>query len=190
MSYNYITTNEINGKQYVGMSTKNRDSYKGSGILLHKAMKKYGKENFKKEILCECDTIEQAYENEGLFIKQYNTLDPNGYNLSPMGGLGLPGSWKHNKETKKKISEHCSFRKPEIIEKIRQKTTGQKRSKETCDKIGAIHKGKTVITSDETKQILREKSLNVKRIKCEHCEKEFTPWGFANHSKKLTKIKI
>ena len=42
--YNYITTNKINGKRYVGMhSTDNiDDKYLGSGQLLIKAINKYG----------------------------------------------------------------------------------------------------------------------------------------------------
>jgi hypothetical protein len=47
--YIYITTNLINGKQYIGKHYGLiNDDYFGSGILLQKALKKYGKENFKK----------------------------------------------------------------------------------------------------------------------------------------------
>jgi hypothetical protein len=49
----YITTNLINGKQYIGLHSKNNKSYLGAGTLLLKAIKKYGKENFSKEILKE-----------------------------------------------------------------------------------------------------------------------------------------
>ena len=49
----YKTTNLINGKIYVGMhSTDNlNDGYLGSGWILKQAIKKYGKENFKREVL-------------------------------------------------------------------------------------------------------------------------------------------
>jgi len=54
--YNYITTNKVNGKQYVGMhSTDNvDDGYLGSGIAIINAINKYGKENFTREILWKC----------------------------------------------------------------------------------------------------------------------------------------
>lgn len=44
----YKTTNLINGKIYIGQDSKDRPNYYGSGKLIHRAIKKYGKENFKK----------------------------------------------------------------------------------------------------------------------------------------------
>ena len=52
----YKTTNLINGKFYVGKDASNNPNYYGSGLLLAKAIKKYGKENFKKEILLQCQS--------------------------------------------------------------------------------------------------------------------------------------
>lgn len=55
--YVYIITNLINGKQYVGdhlsycTDETHNDTYFGSGKIIMRAIKKYGKENFKKEIL-------------------------------------------------------------------------------------------------------------------------------------------
>lgn len=54
MYYIYRTTNLINGKTYIGQhetSDMLNDSYIGSGKLIKRAIKKYGKENFKNEIL-------------------------------------------------------------------------------------------------------------------------------------------
>jgi hypothetical protein len=101
--YNYITTNLITGKQYIGMhSTINvDDGYLGSGQLMLKAFKKYGKQNFKREILCICQTLQEANQNEKLFIEKYNTLNPCGYNLSPTGGLGFKGC--HSDEARAKM---------------------------------------------------------------------------------------
>jgi group I intron endonuclease len=111
MIYNYITTNKLNGKQYVGMHStgkRNNDSYLGSGRFLKRAIKKYGKENFKREILCFCRTMEEAYSYESVFIKKYNTISPNGYNLSPAGGLGFKESFSD--EIRKNMRDnHADF---------------------------------------------------------------------------------
>lgn len=88
----YITTNLINQKKYIGQHKKvgDRDKYYlGSGILLKQALDKYGTMNFKKEILEECETQEEANFLEKYYIKLYNAVeDPNFYNLSPGGQDG------------------------------------------------------------------------------------------------------
>lgn len=58
--YIYETTNLINGKKYIGQHKSNKFDtwYLGSGIVLKKAIKKYGKENFQTII------IEKIYTNK------------------------------------------------------------------------------------------------------------------------------
>ena len=89
MAYIYLTTNLINGKKYIGQHNGSiKDNYLGSGVLLVKAIEKYGKENFKKEILEECD-ITELDEKEKYWIAYYNALeDENFYNLSKGGQKG------------------------------------------------------------------------------------------------------
>lgn len=92
--YIYITTNLINGKQYIGQHKGSPDdSYLGSGVILRKAIKTYGKENFSKNILCYCTTQEEADEKEKYYIKLYNAVEnPNFYNLIEGGQNG--NGWK------------------------------------------------------------------------------------------------
>ena len=69
--YIYLTTNLINNKKYIGQhrASKFNMKYLGSGIHLTNAIKKYGKENFKLEVLCECFSEQELNEKEKYFIK-------------------------------------------------------------------------------------------------------------------------
>lgn len=84
----YKTTNKLNGKIYIGKDESNNPSYLGSGYILKKAISKYGKDNFIKEILEECDSRELLNEREVYWIEKYKSTDPNiGYNIAK-GGTG------------------------------------------------------------------------------------------------------
>lgn len=85
--YIYLTTNIINNKKYIGQHKgKPDDNYFGSGTAILKAIKKYGKHNFTKQILCYCSTREEANQKEKEYIKFYNAVeDPNFYNLAEGG---------------------------------------------------------------------------------------------------------
>jgi len=89
--YIYKTTNLINNKIYIGLSTKSVEEstdYHGSGTLLHKAIFKYGKNNFKKEIIEECDTLIELQDREKYWIDYYNSASRGvGYNIA-LGGTG------------------------------------------------------------------------------------------------------
>lgn len=99
----YKTTNLVNGKIYIGQSINNDPNYLGSGARLSTAIKKYGKENFQKEIIEECDPI-NADEREIFWISFFESTDRNiGYNILE-GGQGRIGT-ELPKETKLKISE-------------------------------------------------------------------------------------
>jgi hypothetical protein len=84
----YKTTNIINNKIYIGQDSNNDSNYIGSGKLLILAIKKYGKENFKKEILEKCDDKNELNKKEIFWIKYFNSKDKKiGYNISD-GGTG------------------------------------------------------------------------------------------------------
>ena len=68
----YKTTNLITKKIYIGKDGKNNPKYYGSGIFLKNAIKKYGKENFVKEILEYCNTEEELNNAEIKWIAFYN----------------------------------------------------------------------------------------------------------------------
>ncbi len=87
----YLTTNMVNGKIYVGQKLiqhNNADNtYLGSGNLIIKAVKKYGKENFKRVILQNAFSREEANDIETHYIKQLDATNPAiGYNIHIGGG--------------------------------------------------------------------------------------------------------
>ena len=86
----YKTTCLLNGKIYIGQhkvkSKKTLDPwYIGSGYpKFDNALRKYGKENFKREIICtiNVDDISLVNKIEVMFIKKYNSSNSDiGYNI-------------------------------------------------------------------------------------------------------------
>jgi len=104
----YLRTNLVNGMQYVGQTVdfKKRESawkcikWVYANKLLTEDRNKYGLENFKTEILEECDDS-KLDELEIYYVDKLNTIYPNGYNDNEGGSIGF----HHSEETKKKISE-------------------------------------------------------------------------------------
>jgi group I intron endonuclease len=101
----YKTKNLINGKIYVGQDTKNNANYLGSGKLLKYALKKYGKDNFQKEILEYCKNIDELNEREKYWITELNSTNKEiGYNVTFGGQYGWMMGLKHTENTKLKYS--------------------------------------------------------------------------------------
>jgi len=96
----YVTENKLNEKKYVGFhNTDNvNDNYFGSGKLIKRAIKKYGKENFIKTPLLIVSNKEEGHYFEEKIISKLGTMIPNGYNLSPSGGCHKGG--RHHKISK------------------------------------------------------------------------------------------
>lgn len=95
--YIYKITNLINGKIYIGKHVQYNnkiDNYLGSGNLIRLAVKKYGYENFKKEILSYHSNDKELAKAEAEAITEKMLLTGNYYNLKP-GGNGF-SSGKHN----------------------------------------------------------------------------------------------
>jgi|15BtaG_2_1085339.scaffolds.fasta_scaffold40411_2 hypothetical protein len=87
----YKATNIINGKCYIGQTVQPLNSRKSGhyysskvnrdNMIFHKAIRKYGEENFKWEILCECISQDEMNKLEQFHMLENNSLNPNGYNL-------------------------------------------------------------------------------------------------------------
>lgn len=167
----YLITNDITGKQYVGQAVthrKNKNKYRPFGYLgrfkdhisealcntkkkqctyLNNAIRLYEKDVFRVELLhiCELDELDK-YEIE--YISKYNSLYPNGYNLTnggktfkdvttesepiplnPAGKRG--GSTYRSQETRAKMSESLKLicGTPEAKQEQMMRTQKQHREK-------------------------------------------------------------
>jgi group I intron endonuclease len=139
----YKTTNLVNGKQYIGKDSKNNPKYLGSGSYLKRAIRKYGKENFKKEILEICSTREELIEREEYWLNYYDAGNNHRFYNTHNHSYGAP-----------KLSQ-------EIIEKIRRANSGKNHSQygktkteETKRKIGNANRGR--VPSEETRRKISE----------------------------------
>lgn len=93
--YVYQITNLLNGKIYVGKhkSAKHpsENEYYGSGKQITAAIKKYGIENFKKEVLHYCSSLEEMADKEAEVVTEDFVKRPDTYNMHKGG----PGGWDH-----------------------------------------------------------------------------------------------
>src|ERR1700686_1957334 len=108
--YVYCFTNKINGKVYIGKTKDTKKRYNkhkkapGDCPYFHKAIKKYGIDNFEFVIIGECLTEDEALKMEIRNIVQYKSnIREYGYNLTN-GGDGISGH-THSPETRAKISQ-------------------------------------------------------------------------------------
>jgi group I intron endonuclease len=178
----YLITNIINNKGYIGQSRyedplKRYNEHWYSALnrktkgLLYNAMRKYGKDNFKFELLCICPRI-SLNNMESYWAEQLETYmwdNPGGYNMVWCGNEMRTGI-KHTIKTKKLQSLLAIHRGKYIGYKISKALKGRKWSQnerkkhqiishdlEFRKKIGNFHKGK--IISQEQRKLLREAML-------------------------------
>lgn len=104
--YVYLITNLINGKQYVGQTIRTlrirfSKHCTSKNPVISKAIKKYGKENFIVQELAIAYNQKQLDFLEGMYMSWFNTLAPNGYNITNI----INGKGKHSKETIEKFKK-------------------------------------------------------------------------------------
>lgn len=179
----YKITNTINGKFYIGKhSTEDpNDDYYGSGRTINKSIQKYGKKNFKKEILFIFDNEDDALKKEAEIVNEDLINDPKCYNET----IGGRGTFRHcitekciekaRKTKQKLLAEGKLWKKPrkkaekinrdyltkEYREKCRERMVGEKNpmygkevSSETRAKISRAVKGRS--HSEESKRKMSE----------------------------------
>jgi len=138
----YKITNIINGKIYIGQTQigivkrwlKHIETSKYKNFKISKAIRKYGEDKFKIEVIDYAYTTNELNEKEKYWIEKYDSFK-NGYN-STKGGEDNPMNYEENR---KKVSEGV---------KGNTNWLGRKHTQEEKDKISKGNKGK--IISEET----------------------------------------
>lgn len=161
--YLYKTTCNVTGRYYVGMHSTNNleDGYMGSGRRLRASMRKYGIENFSKEILGFFETRELLVEAEIKTITPEMITDKNCMNLmgGGTGGFISEEQQRHRsmcgvKARLAKIENDEEFRKQLII----VGSANLKKYIESGKHTFNTFEGKT--HTDETKKLISEKKKN------------------------------
>ena len=145
----YQITNKINGKRYIGQHKYEDESnpmgkYKGSGLNLHRAYKKYGIENFETEILYK--RVRDKSTIDAMEIWAIEKYKPE-YNIAK-GGTGgdiyhcvSPDiQYKMAHSNQRRFSGHKHSEESKI--KTSNKLKGRKFSEETLKRMSKANKGK------------------------------------------------
>ena len=103
----YKIQNLTNGKVYIGQSIHIERRWAehcqpSADSLIANAIKKYGKENFSFQVLQEC-SVEKLDELENYYIKENNSVTPNGYNVETAAAGGKTSFCFYNQDTLDKI---------------------------------------------------------------------------------------
>lgn len=142
----YKTTNLLNNKIYVGVHAvedlKVDDEYMGSGIRLKRAVKKYGRENFKKIVLVSFEDLEAAYLAESMVVDEEFIARSDTYNIIPGGSGGTGKKMSEEARLKMSIAKLGKRRLPHSKETIAKMALAQQnRSEETKRKLAEAHRG-------------------------------------------------
>jgi hypothetical protein len=148
----YKTTCKVTGKWYIGMhsSSSLNDNYFGSGLIICNSIKKYGKENHKRQIIAEANSREELRELEKQIVTANLIADEMCMNLAS-GGCGAGNGRIMTAGTRAKISaSKLGIKRPDWV---RQKLSNAKK--------GDKHpKAKTWVLLSPNDEIIRTNAMS------------------------------
>jgi len=174
----YKTTNLINGNFYIGQDSKNNPEYLGSGLLLNKAIEKYGRENFLKEVVEQCNSKEELNSQEIFWISELKPL----YNIAKGGNGGdtyskhpdydliieklkqRPSTWPKGKPKPYQRGENNVAKRPEVREKL-----SKFRLENPIQMFGDDNPSKRPEVREKIR--LKLKDVPKEKFECPHCNK-------------------
>ena len=174
----YKITNLINKKIYIGKDTTSDTNYFGSGLLINRAFKKYGKENFTKEVIDITDDCDELSKKEIYWISQYNSTDKKiGYNITPGGDGGNTLSNHPDLDLiKEKISKNSHTKG-----KTYEEAFGEERAKEYKEKLSKSNSRHNLRKTYEELYSI-EKSESIKKIIAQNTKDSWTNDRKQKHS--------
>lgn len=158
----YKMTNKVNGKVYIGQTTRRLDErtkehIRHNKMIVDKAIQKYGIENFTVEQIDLAENINELNQKEMYWIERYDCITPKGYNQC-YGGDNTCG-YHHKEESKQKMSIKKSQKYIGEGNPFYNKT----HSEESRKKMSEARKGLKHLTEEQIKR-LRESHHTVKVI--------------------------
>lgn len=136
----YKTTNLVNGRYYIGQHSTNKidDNYLGSGRWLMRAINKYGRKNFSREIICFASSHSDLNRIERILVNEKTIKDPKSYNIA----IGGDGGFSHSLKSRNLI-----------------RITSKKMWNNMNDNEKIIHCKKIKIGLDNRSEFLKNKTL-------------------------------
>ncbi|WP_010291312.1 NUMOD3 domain-containing DNA-binding protein [Kurthia massiliensis] len=196
----YVTRNKLNGTLYLGQHTAWKKNYLGSGILIVKAIKKYGEENFERIIIDVAHNQEKLDDLETMYINEFFgyciATSKKWYNIksgSQHGGSCFAGkSEEEMMEIREKLSESLKGKKlsDDHKRKLSEAHKGKKLSDETKHKLSEINKGNH--HTEETKKKMRENNIKFwkgKKLSEDH-KRKLSESHKGNHHSEETRQKM
>jgi hypothetical protein len=175
--YVYCTTNISNNRKYIGSHTGHiSDGYLGSGVMLKKAIKKYGNNNFVKDILW-VGPKEHMRDMETYWCEYFNVANNELFYNRTNKGTGYTYGTPNPKLSKVRKSMNISAWNKGLTKKNNEsiklqsenqkgKTSGMKGKTAWNKGLPAHNKGKKH-TEDAYKKLFWERT----KVKCEFCDK-------------------
>lgn len=158
MGYIYRIVNRINCKVYIGESKSLDIQQRWNGHIrsiiskygapaLIEAFEKYGLDNFKFEVIIVCFDEDLLYY-EAEYIRKYNTLVPNGYNIAEIKFITGFNSKNFNDFLKNKKIQSQKYK-----EKFKSFSPSISAKKYTCDRCGYITKYRYLLVNHFNRKI-------------------------------------
>lgn len=141
-----------NNKKYCGYSSNLKRRWRSENEYhtqpaIYRAIKKYGWNNLKKEVLYVFDNAEDALKQEAICIEEMDLLNPDkGYNLVPGGNVPPHGAQYLTEEGRKKLQERGRQLAQEVWGNPEKAAYAKQRMKEET------HKKRMLLSKEELKE--------------------------------------